>query len=352
MPGKAQYLPDSSSLKDDSALCLELYACPYCSVIFLDTEPVSYYREVIRSASVSEELKAQKQKQFNEFCEKYALKEKNVVEIGCGNGEFLEILAKCTPQAFGLEYAIESVSKCQSKGLNIYQGFISSDDYRICDDLFDGFLLLMFLEHIPEPRTFLRGIFNNLTNDAVGIIEVPNSEMIFGTGLYAEIMKDHLFYFNLQSVSVLLGSCGFEIIEQNIIRDDYVLSLTVRKKSTYALNDITDYIKKVNNCFSNSLDKHKKVAIWGASHQTFFLLSQLIDTTKISCIIDSAEFKQGKFSPVTHIPIIKPSDELEDFDAIIVSAGSYSPEIIEILRLRYNYPGSLYIFNTDTLKRV
>jgi len=352
LPARAQYLPDKSSLIDDKPITLKLYACPFCSVIFLDTEPVDYYREVIRSAAVSEDLKTQKHIQFKEFCKKYKLTKKRVIEVGCGNGEFLDILSKYTSKAFGIEYNEESVLRCKDIGLNVFNGFLSTDDCRICDDLFDGFLLLMFLEHIPDPRTFLKGIYKNLTENAVGIIEVPNFEMIFSCGLYAEIMKDHLFYFNKQSMSILLGSCGFEIIEQNIIRDNYVLSLTVRKKSLYALDNINCYLTKINECFTNLLESYNNIALWGASHQTFFVLSQIKNISKISCIIDSADFKKDKFSPVTHIPIMKPSNNIFSFDAIIVSAGSYSPEIVNILSQEYKYNGDVYIFDVDHLKRI
>jgi len=98
------------------------------------------------------------------------------------------------------------------------------------------------------------------------------------------------------------------------------------------------------------LNRYNKVAIWGASHQTFFVLSQMGDTSKISRIIDSAKFKQGRYSPVTHIPICVPSGDLPEA-AVIVSAGSYSPEIVRILRNDYHYTGDIYVFDTDELKR-
>ncbi|MDR0221795.1 MAG: methyltransferase domain-containing protein [Lachnospiraceae bacterium] len=349
MPPIAQNLPDEAALSSDSGINLKLCSCPYCGTVFLDAEPVGYYREVIRAVGVSEEIKSAKYKQLSEFCGKYDLADKRVIEIGCGDGAFLEILAKCTPNACGLEYSAAAVEECRRKGLNVYQGFIEGEDYRVGDERFDGFLLLMFLEHIPKPRPFLKGLYHNLAEGATGLIEVPDAEMILSRGLYAEIMRDHLYYYNLPSLSLLLNSCGFDIIENNTIRGGYVLGLTVRKRAAAGFGEIAGYIETIRARFQEVLCQYEEVVVWGASHQTFFVLSQIGETGKISRIVDSAEFKQGRYSPVTHIPICQPSPDHLGNGAVIVCAGSYNEEIANILRSEYGFGGDVYIFKTDAL---
>lgn len=57
---------------------------------------------------------------------------------------------------------------------------------------------------------------------------------------------------------------------------------------------------------------------------------------KIKCVIDSATFKQNKYTPVTHIPIVSPDKvEGEAVDSIIVVAGSYSDEVVRIASKRF-----------------
>lgn len=72
----------------------------------------------------------------------------------------------------------------------------------------------------------------------------------------------------------------------------------------------------------------KKAAIWGASHQGFTLAATTSLGKKAEYIIDSAPFKQGKFAPASHLPIVAPSYfEEHPVDAVIITAPGYTDEI-------------------------
>jgi hypothetical protein len=53
----------------------------------------------------------------------------------------------------------------------------------------------------------------------------------------------------------------------------------------------------------------------------------------IRYVVDSAPFKQGRFTPATHLPIVAPEALRTDpVDAVIVMAASYSDEVAGIVR--------------------
>ena len=82
--------------------------------------------------------------------------------------------------------------------------------------------------------------------------------------------------------------------------------------------------------------QNKRLAIWGASHQGFTLASTMGLGGQVSYIIDSAPFKQGKFAPASHLPIVKPDYFFEDpVDAILIVAPGHSDEIAGIIRQRF-----------------
>jgi hypothetical protein len=84
------------------------------------------------------------------------------------------------------------------------------------------------------------------------------------------------------------------------------------------------------------LSEFKNVAIWGAGHQAFAIMSIMQLGGRIKYIVDSATFKQGKFSPASHIPILPPDTLISDpVDAVIIMTGSYSDEVKKIVKEKY-----------------
>ena len=94
----------------------------------------------------------------------------------------------------------------------------------------------------------------------------------------------------------------------------------------------------MSDSINSYVAKYKDVAVWGAGHQAFAILSLAKLSEKIKYIVDSADFKQGKLSPATHIPIVSPEYFRNNpTSAIIIMAGSYSSEIVDIVK-SFNLP--------------
>lgn len=332
MPKAAQYLPDLSN--PDVGIQLDICQCSCCGLVQLSSSPVDYYREVIRAVGYSSEMLSFRKRQFFEFIKRYGCKK--VLEIGCGTGDFLEIMQKYCTNSFGIEYSDNGIAACQKKNLTVAKLYLDSEDVIIPNSPFDGFYILSFLEHIPNLVTFLAGLRKNLSENAVGIIEVPNFDMMIKHNLFAEFIPDHLYYFTQKSLAFTLNYCGFEVLDISEVWHNYIISAVVRKRVPLSLTGFKDAHSTLKANIKAYIDKFSSVAVWGAGHQAFALLSLLKLDDKITYIVDAAEFKQNKVSPATHIPIVSP-DYFRDNEpqAIIVMAGSYSEEIIEnILRDR------------------
>ena len=355
MPRAAQFLPDAGSLENDKGVILEVCQCSGCGLVQLSNDPVPYYKEVIRAAAFSEEMKDFRRKQFGNFIQKFSLKEKRIIEIGCGRGEYLSIMQQFEAEAYGLEQSEESVTQCIKNGLNVSTGFVENSDYRLNNAPFNAFFILNFLEHLPDPNLTLRGIFNNLTNDAVGLIEVPNFDMILRKNLFSEFICDHLFYFTKKTLNTTLRSNGFEIIECKETWHEYIISAIVRKRKKLDLscfyeqqfqlkNEIEEYIRRF---------KDKRVAIWGAGHQALAVISLMNLADKIKYVVDSAPFKQGRYTPAIHLPIVSPDALNSDpVDAVIVMAAGYSDEVARIIRQKFDSDINVSILRDSGLELV
>jgi 2-polyprenyl-3-methyl-5-hydroxy-6-metoxy-1,4-benzoquinol methylase len=338
MPKTAQFLPDARSLKNDAGIKLEVYQCRCCGLVQLGADPVPYYRQVIRAAAVSPEMTAFRIKQFSKFFKRFSLQGKKVVEIGCGRGEYLALIKKCQAKAYGLEYCRQAQSYCVKSGLKVFKSFIASSRQRLPQAPFDAFMILNFLEHLPDPNSLLRGIANNLTEQGIGLVEVPNFDMILRKKLFTEFTSDHLFYFTSDTLRTLLAFNGFEALETKVIWHDYIISAVVRKRQPLLLADFSAGRQKLKNDLSAYLERFSpcQVAVWGAGHQALAILALMDLNQKIKYVVDSAKFKQGKFTPATHLPIVSPDTlKTDPVEAVIVMAASYSDEVARIIRRRY-----------------
>ena len=339
MPKSAQFLPDAESLGSDYGVELDVCQCSGCGLVQLSNPPVHYYKEVIRSSAVSQAMTDFRKKQFRDFVKKYSLRRKKIIEIGCGRGEYLSIIGEFADFAYGLESSEQSVEQCKKNGLNVAAGFVESADYKISHNPYDAFYMLNFLEHLPEPNATLRGIYNNMTDEGIGLIEVPNFDMILKNKLFSEFIIDHLLYFTKDTLISTLLLIGYDVLDCKVEWYDYIISAVVRKKKKAEMADFYKYQNQIKDEVDIYLSRfqNKKVAIWGASHQALSIISLFNLSERIAYIIDSATFKQNKFTPATHIPIVPP-DKLysEPVDAIIVMAAGYADEVANIIRQKFD----------------
>lgn len=338
MPRVAQFLPGASSLECDKGIDLEICQCSGCGLVQLSNDPVHYHKDVIRAAAFSEEMKDFRKKQFDEFTKIFSLAGKKVIEIGCGRGEFLSIMRESIMDAYGVEHSEESVAQCVKNGLKVSKGFMKSDMDALSDAPFDAFFMLNFLEHLPDPNSVLRGIYENLSENAVGLVEVPNFDMILRNKLFSEFTSDHLFYFTRETFCSALRINGFDIVECNEVWHEYIISAFVRKRGRLDIDHFYKYQAKLKLEIEEYIGRFKenKVAIWGAGHQALAIISMMDLAGRIKYVVDSATFKQGKYTPATHIRIVSPDALVADpVDGVIVMAASYSDEVARTIKNKF-----------------
>ena len=292
--------------------------------------------------------------QFQQWLSEYDLHGKKVLEVGCGRGEFIDIMQAYDVDIYGIESGLTSVLACKEKNINVEQGFM--DKGFIHEQApFDGFYILNFLEHLPDINENLKSIADNLTEGAIGLIEVPNFDMMLRESLFSEVISDHIYYFTEKSLRNTLEFNGFEVVELNCIWHDYIISVVVRKRPKYELSGFISGKQELSIDISCFIEKYepKRIAIWGAGHQSLAIMSLTNLNGKIRYVVDSANFKQGKYTPVTHIPIVAP-EYLNScpVEVIIVIAGSYTSEVVSIIRQQFKQVGVIAIVEGNRLSLV
>lgn len=138
---------------------------------------------------------------------------KRFLDIGCGDGYNLDLLKKYGWIVTGFE-----IGRKGKKG-DIYY----ADNFLQIklNKKFDFIRLWHVLEHIPEPETFLKRVYNLLDRNGILEIGVPNSESLyaklFGKYWYNRDIPRHLINYNPKNLEFLLRRHGFKIIKVDYI---------------------------------------------------------------------------------------------------------------------------------------
>lgn len=356
MPASAQHMPDAQGVKQDRGLTLDLCQCMGCGLVQFDCEPVDYYRDVIRAGGFSKTMVELRRYQYKHLIDSYHLEGKKFIEVGCGQGEFLKVLSEFPVEVHGIEHDPHLVELARAQGLDVTEGFTETEDTRFAGGLYDVFLSFNFLEHQPDPSTMLQAIYRNLEDDAMGLITVPSFEYIMDHNSYYELIRDHLAYYTFETLTPLLERNGFQVEECEVINRD-TLSVIVRKRPQMDTENLLECyvnLKREMETYMKYLDAwDKKVAIWGASHQGFTLAATTKLGEKARYIIDSAPFKQAKFAPASHLPIVGPDHFHEHpVDAIIITAPGYTDEIAASIRQKFGTAVEIRAMRSNHLEMV
>jgi 2-polyprenyl-3-methyl-5-hydroxy-6-metoxy-1,4-benzoquinol methylase len=115
---------------------------------------------------------------------------KNVLDIGCGRGEFLKTMRDAGVPAKGIELSVESAAICRSQGLDAEVADVYPYLAALTEGSLDGIFCSQVVEHLPPERLpeLIRLCARSLAPGGVIAIETPNPEClaIFATHFYLD----------------------------------------------------------------------------------------------------------------------------------------------------------------------
>ena len=125
-----------------------------------------------------------------EFYRPYFAQCRNVLDIGCGRGEFLGLMREMGVPARGIDLGEESVAQCRGKGLDAEAADLFAFLGPHTEGEFDGIFASQIVEHIDPARlpAMIRLCAASLCRGGVIAIETPNPDClaIFATYFYLD----------------------------------------------------------------------------------------------------------------------------------------------------------------------
>jgi SAM-dependent methyltransferase len=291
---------------------------------------------------------------------RHGLHHKRVMEVGCGNGAFLLRLCKETGNSgvgFDPSYPSELPDTRLEGAVQFHRAYFDSG--QDCEPV-DLVVSRQVLEHIPDPRPFLRDVLKSGLNpgaDSALVLEVPNTEATLRNMALWEVTYEHCTYFTRGSLARLLACCGFDVIHSEQTYADQFITLDARPSATStgeirAETEDLESLKTLARSFAANYSDHLLhwtrqlrswaaeglgVALWGSGTRGISFLN-LADTDRsIRTVIDVNPRKHGKHLPGTGQMImgpdaLKPGDR--EPDVVLVVNPVYREEIARDLRKR------------------
>ena len=378
----AGYFPTHDELENESKYPLSLLVCNDCKLVQTDSviNPELLFEDYryLSSVGLSNEFKCV----ADILDERYSVKDKSILEIGCNDGVLLEPLNKLGANVEGVDPAVNIVKVAINKGLKVYNDYFNDDTFGSVEfrDKYDLVISNNTFAHIIDVQSVIKGITHVLKSNGDFIFEVHYLKSLVEGKQWDNVYHEHIFYYSITAINNMFKKYGMTVVDfEEIPIHAGSIRVTVRNSVVEVPQKVldrielevttiadVDYLKKYGDDvkkhisdFNDSikeLSKEYTIAGYGASGRAnmFCNLTEL-DENIVKFIVDESPERYGRFIANTKIPIVEPS-ELDDteVDLLIIFAWNYSKMIIDktfwgFFKYLVAFPTVQFVNNYDEL---
>jgi O-antigen chain-terminating methyltransferase len=138
-----------------------------------------------------------------------------VLDIGCGRGEFLELLREAGIKAKGVDLDLDMVLFCQEKELDVMREDAYAYLESLPDESLGGLFAAQVVEHLKPSRVIelVNLCHRKLQSGAVMIFETPNPVClaVFARSFYMDF--SHIRPIHPEAMKFLFESTGFQDVQ-------------------------------------------------------------------------------------------------------------------------------------------
>ncbi len=192
--------------------------CASCGHIFnpdFDLELMDYTQVYENSLHYSPRFQEYADQLARDLVARHDLYGKDIVEIGSGKGDFLEMLCELGDnRGFGFDpsYVPGETERAKTNQITFIQDFYSEAYSRQAADFI---CCRHTLEHIPDPRSFVQMLRRTIGDrqDIRVFFEVPNALFTLEGLAIWDIIYEHCSYFTTYSLATLFADSGFRVTD-------------------------------------------------------------------------------------------------------------------------------------------
>ncbi len=331
-------------------------ACGFVSNTAFDPSVHEYSAKYESTQGYSSTFNAFQQRLAQNLIDRYDLHGKRIIEIGCGQGEFLSLLCEMGGnQGIGFDpaYVAERSSRPVAASVSFVADFYSE---KYANTPGDFVCCKMTLEHIHQTAEFVATVRRTTGDDPSRVVffQVPNARYVFSDVAFWDIYYEHCSYFTLGSIARLFRKVGFDVLELWTDYDDQYLMIAARPGTGQGSarlaeeDDLLDFNREIDSFVRAFSIKQalwrekiaelrstgKKIVLWGGGSKAVAFLTTLgLSLNEIEYAVDINPHKAGTYLAGMGQQVVAPQYLIQyQPDVVIVMNPIYCSEIQENLR--------------------
>lgn len=142
-------------------------------------------------------------------------KEGKVLDIGCGRGEFLELMKENNIPAYGIDFYGPFVDYCNKKGLEALNADALTHISGLDDNSLDGIFMSQVVEHLSNDyaRKLISTAYNKLKPGSYFILETPNPDCLAAISEF-NIDMSHIKPVHYKALEYLFKEARYQSVER------------------------------------------------------------------------------------------------------------------------------------------
>lgn len=355
-PRYAQKLLDTPDAKGGDRIEVKLYQCADCGMVQIDPDGLEhdeYFEDYLMSRSCTELYVKYDNELADILDKKYGLKGQKIVEVGCGDGFFGELLIQRGAEVAAIEPSRTACDRAEKRGVKCYNTFLNEKIDDSVKEKFDGFVTKQVMDLVKEPNNFLSSLGKILKPGAWGLIDVPSWTKTLLDMRYYDVLPDRVGYYTAKTLVEVMERNHFHVVEVfHGAEDEYVGAYVVYEGEKNGLHKrFNAEFQEFSERFTKLMDGYKaagkKVAAWGAGAKgvTIFSFTGMTPET-ISYVVDKDEFKWNKYLPGSKLKVVPPETVAEQpVDAMIITGVMFYKEITRQLVNDFGFKGDVILLS-------
>jgi hypothetical protein len=359
------FLHSKEEFVNEASYPMDVVFCQTCALVQLPDviDPEVLFRDYIYLTGTSDTIAAHNREYAQTVVDHLNLDSDDlVIEVASNDGSLLKCFQEHAVRTLGIEPATNIAAIARENGVETINRFFNTATARNVKASYGNAMAVIgnnVLAHVDQPRDFLRGFKDLLSDRGLAIIEVPYLKELIDRLEYDTIYHEHHCYFSINSLLRLCDEVELSIVRIDHVpvhggslrmyagRPDYygghhpsVLEMALEERQA-GLNDFATYQefahgaaltrRELLDLLHSLKSAGKTVAGYGAPAKGNTLLNYCgIDTSLLPYTVDKSPLKVGTYTPGMHIPVLPVSTLVaRQPDYVLILAWNFAREIMQ-----------------------